>query len=166
VTNVNIPHLLRLLHFIAQEHVLSHTARSTTNNIPTADIDFGRMSTSNGITTSKRKDSLPSLSPASLKKRRVLEEKSQNINTPPSVVHQSRGLKPSSQNIKSSFEEDLNRLTQEIGEVGDSTHTSSNRRLTLAPFETDQKWNRPEVKPFNPEKDSFSTSYPYKVAYE
>ena len=75
-------------------------------------------------------------------------------------------MKPSSQNIKSSFEEDLNRLTQEIGEVGDSTHTSSNTRLTLAPFETDQKWNRPEVKPFNPEQDSLSTSCPFKVAYE
>ena len=62
------------------------------------------------------------MSPTSLKKRRVLEEKSQNISTPAPVIHQSRGMKASSQNIKSSFEEDLNRLTQEIGEVGDSIH--------------------------------------------
>jgi len=72
--------------------------------------------------TSKRKDSIPSVSPTSLTKRRVLEEKSQNINIPAPIVHQSRGMKASSQNIKSSFEEDLNRLTQEIGEVGDSSH--------------------------------------------
>jgi len=117
------------------------------------------MSTSNGLITSKRKDSVPSLSPTSLKKRRVLEEKSQNINTPPSIIPQGRGVKPSSQNIKSSFEEDLNRLTQEIGEVGDSIHVPNDSRLTLAPFETDQKWARPAVKPFNPEKDSLSTSY-------
>jgi hypothetical protein len=71
-------------------------------------------SPSNGIQTSKRKDSLSS-SPTSLKKRRVLEERSQNITPTPS-----RGTKLSSQNIKSSFEEDLDRLTQEIGEVGDS----------------------------------------------
>ena len=67
-------------------------------------------------------------------------------------------MKPSSQNIKSSFEEDLNRLTQEIGEVGDSIYPSSDTLLTLAPFETDQKWTRPAVKPFNPERDSLSTS--------
>lgn len=72
---------------------------------------------SNGHVTSKRKDSVPSLPPTSIKKRRVLEEKSQNVITPVA----SRALKPSSQNIKSSFEEDLNRLTQEIGEVGNST---------------------------------------------
>jgi hypothetical protein len=120
------------------------------------------MSTSNGVITSKRKDSVPSLSPASIKKRRVLEEKSQNINASPTIVHQSRGMKPSSQNIKSSFEEDLNRLTQEIGEVGDSTHTPNNTMLTLAPFETDQKWTRPIVKPFSPDKDSLSITLGYR----
>jgi hypothetical protein len=79
-------------------------------------------SSPNSLSTSKRKDGTPSISPSSLKKRRVLEERSQNINTsiPPSSA--SRGIKQSSQNIKSSFEEDLNRLTQEIGEVGDSTY--------------------------------------------
>lgn len=73
-------------------------------------------SPSNGIQAIKRKDSLSNISPTSLKKRRVLEERSQNITT----ATPSRGSKLSSQNIKSSFEEDLNRLTQEIGEVGDS----------------------------------------------
>ena len=76
-----------------------------------------------GTNHTKRKDAAPSsLSPTSLKKRRVLEERSQNINTPTPVVGSRGGMKQSSQNIKSSFEEDLNRLTQEIGEVGDSTH--------------------------------------------
>ena len=73
------------------------------------------MAAENGIITPKRKDG-SNLSPTSLKKRRVLEERSQIVNTPAPT----RRLK-SSQPIKSSFEEDLDRLTQEIGEVGDST---------------------------------------------
>jgi hypothetical protein len=98
------------------------------------------------VPTSKRKE--PSLSPTTLKKRRVLEERSQNIKTPVPA----RGMK-SSQNIKSSFEEDLNRLTQEIGEVGDSTLPMI---ADIAPFETDQKWARPAVKPFDPQTDALS----------
>jgi hypothetical protein len=85
-------------------------------------------SPSNGIQTSKRKDSITTSSPTSLKKRRVLEERSQNITTPTP----SRGTKLSSQNTKSSFEEDLDRLTQEIGEVGDSIPPS----ITVINFST------------------------------
>lgn len=72
------------------------------------------MAAENGVITPKRKDGT-TLSPTSLKKRRVLEERSQVVNTPPTTT---RGPK-SSQPVKSSFEEDLDRLTQEIGEVGD-----------------------------------------------
>lgn len=77
-----------------------------------------QVSVPDGIsTTSKRKEETPPvLSPNTVKKRRVLEERSQNIKNPVP----SRGTKLSSQNIKSSFEEDLDRLTQEIGQVGDS----------------------------------------------
>jgi len=82
------------------------------------------MAQSTELITSKRKDGTPALSPSSvMKKRRVLEEKSPNINTPLSTAALKRGQKlSSSQNIKSSFEEDLDRLTQEIGEV-ESNHT-------------------------------------------
>ena len=73
------------------------------------------MATANGVST-KRKEGEASTSPTTMKRRRVLEERSQNISTPAP----SRGGKMSSQTVKSSFEEDLNRLTQEIGEVGDS----------------------------------------------
>jgi hypothetical protein len=75
--------------------------------------------------STKRKDAVPStgvLSPTILKKRRVLEERTQALNTPPVSA---RGPGKASQNVKSSFEEDLNRLTQEITEVGDSTPPSS-----------------------------------------
>jgi hypothetical protein len=72
------------------------------------------MAAENGVITPKRKDGT-TLSPTSLKRRRVLEERSQVVNTPPTTT---RGPK-SSQPVKSSFEEDLDRLTQEIGEVGD-----------------------------------------------
>jgi hypothetical protein len=74
-----------------------------------------QVASENGVANSKRKDSPSALSPTSLKKRRALEERSQNIKS--SVP--TRGSKMSSQNIKSSFEEDLDRLTQEIGQVGD-----------------------------------------------
>jgi nucleotidyltransferase/DNA polymerase involved in DNA repair len=74
----------------------------------------------NGV--QKRKDpNISSLSPSTLKKRRVLEERSQNIAATP--VQKSRVMKGSSQPAKSSFEEDLNRLTQEIGEVGNCNHS-------------------------------------------
>ena len=79
-------------------------------------LRVGKMAAENGIVTPKRKDG-SNISPTSLKKRRVLEERSQVVNTPPPT----RTLK-SSQPVKSSFEEDLDRLTQEIGEVGDSTY--------------------------------------------
>jgi hypothetical protein len=83
---------------------------------------------SNGLITSKRKDTV--LSPASIKKRRVLEERSQNITITPSP-QPLRGMKQTSQTVKSSFEEDLNRLTQEIGEVGDSTHVLNTQWLMV-----------------------------------
>lgn len=79
---------------------------------------ISKMAQADGIITPKRKDGTTALSPTSIKKRRVLEERSQNINNTPAPK---RGQKlMSSQNIKSSFEEDLDRLTQEIGQV-DST---------------------------------------------
>ena len=81
------------------------------------------MAAENGVVTPKRKDGT-TLSPATIKKRRVLEERSQVINTP---VAATRGLK-SSQPVKSSFEEDLDRLTQEIGEVGDGNLDYLERR--------------------------------------
>ena len=108
--------------------------------------------------TQKRKDSNPSIvSPNSLKKRRVLEERSPNIAA--NSLQQSRGMKGSSQPVKSSFEEDLDRLTQEIGEVGNCKQqllTPCAGLTVVAPFETDQKWARPPLKPFDPETDSLS----------
>jgi hypothetical protein len=112
-------------------------------------------SPSNGVVASKRKDSHPATSPTTLKKRRVLEERSQNIHNPPP----SRGPKSSSQNIKSSFEEDLNRLTQEIGEVGDSNLFLEVMTDMIAPFETDQKWARPPVKSFDATVESLSMNW-------
>jgi len=85
--------------------------------------------------STKRKDPVAAqgtLSPTTLKKRRVLEERTLNTSSPP--LHPARGTgKAASQNVKSSFEEDLNRLTQEIGEVGDSTpsHPYPDTPLTL-----------------------------------
>jgi hypothetical protein len=110
-----------------------------------------QVSVQDGISTSKRKETPPALSPNTVKKRRVLEERSQNIKNP----LPSRGTKLSSQNVKSSFEEDLDRLTQEIGQVGDSI--SFLAWTDVAPFETDQKWTRPAVKPFSPDDDALSS---------
>lgn len=73
------------------------------------------MATENTV-NAKRKEGTNPTSPASLKKRRVLEERSQNIGTPAP----SRAAMKSSQTVKSSFEEDLDRLTQEISDVGNS----------------------------------------------
>lgn len=95
-----------LAHLPSASLLAPHNERSTR---------VSTMAAENGIITPKRKDG-STLSPTSLKKRRVLEERSQVVNTPAPTT---RGLK-SSQPVKSSFEEDLDRLTQEIGEVGDS----------------------------------------------
>lgn len=122
------------------------------------------MTQENGIMTPKRKDGIPALSPSSVKKRRVLEERSQNIETPLPPSTQTRGQKMSSQNIKSSFEEDLDRLTQEIGQVESSILLFV--WLNAAPFETDQKWARPPVKPFDPATDALSTSSLFHFAYD
>jgi hypothetical protein len=75
------------------------------------------------LATEKRKSGPPA-SPTTLKKRRVLEEKSTNVATP---VFRGKGSQPA----KSSFEEDLNRLTQEIDQVGDCTPPISHLRLLL-----------------------------------
>ena len=90
-----------------------------------------------GIDPLKRKDGPPP-SPATIKKRRVLEEKSTNIGSTPPML---RGAKMGSQPVKSSFEEDLDRLTQEIDQVGDCTTPNtlplvflSGRPLTCAFF--------------------------------
>ena len=66
----------------------------------------------------KRKDGSDSTSPSTVKKRRVLEEKSTNIASTPPTMARAAGKIHSNQPAKSSFEEDLNRLTQEIDEVG------------------------------------------------
>jgi hypothetical protein len=74
--------------------------------------------------STKRKDPITAqttLSPTTLKKRRVLEERTLNTTSSPPLHTARATAKLASQNVKSSFEEDLNRLTQEIGEVGDST---------------------------------------------
>ena len=73
------------------------------------------MATENTV-NAKRKEGTNPPSTASLKKRRVLEERSSNIG----ISAPSRAAMKSSQNVKSSFEEDLDRLTQEISDVGDS----------------------------------------------
>jgi hypothetical protein len=106
------------------------------------------ISSQNGIQTSKRKDETPSISPNTIKKRRVLEERSSNIK--PQAPSRKMASQP-----KSTFEEDLDRLTQEIGEIGDSI---SSERVDIVPFETDQKWSRPAVREFNPDKDALSMS--------
>jgi hypothetical protein len=78
------------------------------------------------VMLAKRKDESPL---ATAKKRRVLEE--QNLNIPPRS------------STKSSFEEDLDRLTQEIHAVE-------------SPFETDQKWSRPALKFIDSAHDALS----------
>lgn len=122
------------LQLVAQRHV--HTPHSTQLNSPpinrknilillSASHESVDM-TQDTPTSAKRKDPVPvaptNVSPTMLKKRRVLEERTLNTSSPP--VH-ARGPGKASQTVKSSFEEDLNRLTQEISEVGDSTTSLS-----------------------------------------